>query len=96
MEIKDILNMENGEAVDWLIENQDKFNLVRKNGAEICPRCESDMIRVDSNREMEMSEIRCIDCDLGFQAPVTEKCIERMWVCICKEDAADDGYEESI
>jgi len=64
--------------------------------SRICPRCESDMIRVDSNREMEMSEIRCIDCDLGFQAPVTEECIKKMWGCIRKEDAADDGYEESV
>ncbi len=59
-----------------------------------CPRCGSDMIRVDSNREMQISEIRCIDCDLGFQAPVTEECIEQMWKCIKKEDSADDGYED--
>ncbi len=59
-----------------------------------CPRCGSDMIRVDSNREMQISEIRCIDCDLGFQAAVTEECIEHMWKCIKKEDVADDGYED--
>lgn len=52
------------------------------------------MIRVDSNRETQISEIRCIDCGLGFSAPVTEECIERMWECIGKEDAADDWYEE--
>lgn len=59
-----------------------------------CPRCESDMIRVDSNREMQISEIRCIDCDLGFSAPVTEECIERMWNCIKEEDSAEDDCEE--
>lgn len=59
-----------------------------------CPRCKSDLIRVDSNREMQSSEIRCVDCDFGFQADVTEECIERMWIAIKKEDCADDGYEE--
>ena len=59
-----------------------------------CPRCGSDFIKIESNREMQLSEILCIDCYLGFQAPVTEECIERMWNCISKEDAADDGYEE--
>lgn len=59
-----------------------------------CPRCDSDLIQVESNREMRISEIRCIDCDLGFSAPVTEECIEKMWQCITKEDCADDGCDE--
>ena len=28
MKIEDLVNMENSEAVDWLIENQDKYELV--------------------------------------------------------------------
>lgn len=61
----------------------------------ICPRCGSDFIRTDSNREMEFSEIRCIDCGLGFQAPVPEECIEKMWNCITPEDTPGDGREET-
>lgn len=60
----------------------------------VCPRCDSDFVRVDSNREMQMSEINCIDCGLGFQAPVPEVVIEKMWRCIKKEDCPDDGYNE--
>jgi hypothetical protein len=59
-----------------------------------CPRCKSDLINVESNREMQMSEIRCIDCDFGFKAFVTEECIERMWSVIKLEDCADDGFNE--
>ncbi len=59
-----------------------------------CPRCDSDLIRVDSNREMQISEIRCIDCDFGFRAPVTEECIEKMWSAIENEDCANDGYDD--
>ena len=58
-----------------------------------CPRCDSDFINIESNREMQFSKIRCLDCDLGFQAPVTEECIEEMWECITKDDVPDDLEE---
>ena len=60
----------------------------------VCPRCKSEFVRVDSNREMQMSEINCSDCGLGFQAPVPEVVIEKMWSCINQEDCPYDGYEE--
>ena len=61
----------------------------------VCPRCESEFVRVGSNREMQVSEINCSDCGLGFQAPVPEVVIEKMWRCIKKEDCPDDGYDQS-
>ena len=62
----------------------------------ICPRCGSDLIRVDSSREMQTSEIRCTDCDFGFRAPVTEEAVQRMWGCIEKGETADDEEQEAL
>jgi len=61
----------------------------------VCPRCDSEFVRVGSNREMQMSEINCSDCGFGFQVPVPEVVIEKMWGCIKKEDCPDDGYSEA-
>jgi|GEM_PF-2020401 len=62
-----------------------------------CPRCDSECTDLDSSREQQVSAVMCLDCDFGFNAPVDEDCIEKMWNLIGKESCAvmdeDDEYE---
>ena len=86
----------NKEELENMLEDVvNELNLIDPSVKQlVCPRCESEFVRVDSNREMQVSEVYCSDCGLGFLAPVPEVVIEKMWRCIKKEDCPDDGYDE--
>ena len=39
MRLKDLVAMDMGEAVDWLVENQDDYKLVKKEDTDHCCKC---------------------------------------------------------
>jgi transposase-like protein len=44
-----------------------------------CPYCESDMISVNSSRELRISEIVCDDCGFSMQEKINEDALVKKW-----------------
>lgn len=44
-----------------------------------CPECESDLITVNSSREMRISEIVCDDCGFSVQEKTNEDALIKKW-----------------
>jgi transposase-like protein len=44
-----------------------------------CPKCDSDLITVESSYSMRFSSISCDDCDYSIQAAVCEETLEKRW-----------------
>lgn len=44
-----------------------------------CPKCGSDELDMDSSREMELSEITCLDCGHSLQRHLPENWLTVLW-----------------
>jgi transposase-like protein len=44
-----------------------------------CPECDSDLITVESSREMRFSRIICDDCDFEITGEINEDALIKKW-----------------
>jgi len=45
----------------------------------VCPKCGSEFIDIDSSREQQVSEVKCLDCEYALNMHLPENWITFLW-----------------